>query len=227
MIYDGDITFTTDQDEEVNREVRIISNNKYSGIQKGWFIDLQSPIYTHSNVVTNIEDGVTYELKGEQVIVRAVYRDSNDGYTDLGDGRILFVTDVPNNADKCLPSSKNYLMSLDANMGARFDYISVDINDDGTIDKGDGITTGEEDSFGTKEYASTSGFEIGSRQAPTFMDILDSQGNKTDEEVLIFSKASVCKTGGSNCSYANTMKGKRYKASGTGKRTSWRELRAN
>ena len=227
VIYDGDITFTTDQDEEVNREVRIISNNKYSGIQKGWFIDLQSPIYTHSNVVTNIEDGVTYELKGEQVIVRAVYRDSNDGYTDLGDGRIFFVTDVPNNADKCLPSSKNYLMSLDANMGARFDYISVDINDDGTIDKGDGITTGEEDSFGTKEYASTSGFEIGSRQAPTFMDILDSQGNKTDEEVLIFSKASVCKTGGSNCSYANTMKGKRYKASGTGKRTSWRELRAN
>ncbi len=226
IIYHGDVKFSISSNKVVNREVRITSNNKYSGYQKGWYMDLQTPNYGHTDVVTKEKLGVTYSAYGEQVIVNSVYRDSHDGSNDRSDGRIFFVSDLPNNADKCLPSSKNYLMSLDANSGARFNYIAVDINNDGIIDHRDGIETGISDKFGTKTLSSTSGFEISSRQAPTFLDILDGD-KKTDEEVMIFSNSSVCKTGGDNCSYANTMKGKKYKGIGVGKRTSWREIRAD
>jgi len=225
IVYHGDIEFTPTGGDTVSREVRLTSNNNYSGSEKGWYMDLHKPTYGNDDVVTDVQNSVVYVETGEQIIVSAIYRDSYDGTMARNEGRIFFVTDQPNNVDQCLPSSKNYLMSLDAETGARLNFISIDINGDNEIDVNDGVDTGTTDAFGNKISASTSGFQISSRQTPTFYKATDDEGKKTGREYMLISNASVSKDGTGE--YADTVAVDAFPAATPGKRTSWREIRAD
>ncbi|MCJ8298453.1 MAG: hypothetical protein MJK13_05875, partial [Pseudomonadales bacterium] len=225
IVYHGDVEFTPYGGSTINREVRITSNNSYTGSEKGWYMDLHQPTYGNDDIVTDTQNSVVYVESGEQIIVSAIYRDSTDGTVSRNEGRIFFVTDQPNNADPCLPSSKNYLMSLDAATGARLSFISVDINSDNKIDVNDGVDTGNTDSFGNTIRASTSGFQIASRQSPTFYKATDDEGKKTGREYMLISNASVSKDGTGE--YADTIAVDAFTEAIPGKRSSWREIRAD
>jgi len=204
------ITF---EGEAGHNSIERLTSDKKIINHKGWFIDLQRPTYSHDNIIAGFKDDVIYEKSGEQVISHAVYRDSYNGRSHLGDGRIYFTTATSSN-DPCLPNSTNYLMNLQASSGARFDYVSMDNDGSGKVDKNDGVITGD------GQQVSTSGIKVSSSQAPIFVDVLDSSGRKTENELIIVNRGKVS---GADDKF-DVILSQKYALSA--KRISWKEIRS-
>ena len=220
IVYQHDVAFSVPDAEDVHREVRITSANEYTATAKGWFMDLRQPADNSTPQASASADTVYQEL-GEQVIAKAVYRDSTDGASHFSDGRIFFVAQTSDFTDPCLPNSKNFLMELSAETGSRFDYKAFDINGDGTIDDGDGV---EVEVDGQTISVSVSGLEVSSGQTPLFVDVLNSSGEQTDKELIVINNGKVTDADGSKLA---TILSQKYKPVTVGTRLSWREIRSD
>ncbi len=220
IVFQRDVAFSVPGSEDVHREVRITSDNEYTTTAKGWFMDLRQPVDNSITQASASADTVYQEL-GEQVIAKAVYRDSTDGASHFSDGRIFFVAQTSDFTDPCLPNSKNFLMELSAETGSRFDYKAFDINSDGNIDDSDGV---EVEVDGQTISVSVSGLEVASGQAPLFVDVLDSSGVETDKELIVINSGKVTDAGESKLA---TILSQKYQPTTVGKRLSWREIRSD
>jgi len=220
IVFQRDVAFSVPGSEDVHREVRITSDNEYTTTAKGWFMDLRQPVDNSITQASASADTVYQEL-GEQVIAKAVYRDSTDGASHFSDGRIFFVAQTSDFTDPCLPNSKNFLMELSAETGSRFDYKAFDINSDGNIDDTDGV---EVEVNGQTISVSVSGLEVASGQAPLFVDVLDSSGAETDKELIVINSGKVTDAGESKLA---TILSQKYQPTTVGKRLSWREIRSD
>ena len=96
-------------------DVRVVSDNTIDySTQKGWYLDLQSPV-----------NGA----EGERVVVDPLLRN----------GRMIFSTLIPS-ADTCGFGGTGWLMEVDAVNGARFSFSVFDLDGDGLFDDGDYVT---------------------------------------------------------------------------------------
>ncbi|WP_070990117.1 pilus assembly protein [Halofilum ochraceum] len=116
IIYEG-------SPDGVSDEFRVTSDEEVSDSQRGWFIDLKSPV-----------NGA----EGERVITRATLR--ND--------RIIFVTNIPSQ-EICSFGGDSWIMEMDAVNGRRLENAVFDVNDDGSIDESD-LIEGQGHSGGVK-----------------------------------------------------------------------------
>ncbi|EPJ54663.1 MAG: hypothetical protein OFPI_06260 [Osedax symbiont Rs2] len=182
--------------------IRITSNNALSS-ELGWYMDLKKPSYTTGSTVPS------YTLEGEQILAPAIIRDDN----------VFFVTSAPNTADPCLPSSTNFLMQLNAKSGSRLSSVTIDLNGDGVVNDDDGF----QDSEGNTVAAS--GFAVRGGQTPTFVKIPGSDGEDSNQELIIINHDNVNEQAGSGFA-----KGYLYDKGGDvvpGKRLSWRQIRSD
>ena len=96
-------------------DVRVVSDNTIDySTQKGWYLDLQSPV-----------NGA----EGERVVVDPLLRN----------GRMIFSTLIPS-VDTCGFGGTGWLMEVDAVNGARFSFSVFDLDGDGLFDDGDYVT---------------------------------------------------------------------------------------
>lgn len=91
------------------QRVRAVSNNTVSDTQRGWYLDLVSPV-----------NGA----EGERVVSNPILRA----------GRVIFTTLIPD-PDPCSYGGTSWLMELDAQSGGRLSYTVFDLNDDGRFNE--------------------------------------------------------------------------------------------
>lgn len=94
---------------EFERRVRAVSNNTVASTQRGWYLDLVSPV-----------NGA----EGERVVSNPILRA----------GRVIFTTLIPD-PDPCSYGGTSWLMELDAQSGGRLSYSVFDLNDDGRFNE--------------------------------------------------------------------------------------------
>ncbi|MCJ8299831.1 MAG: hypothetical protein MJK13_12990, partial [Pseudomonadales bacterium] len=182
--------------------IRISSNNAI-GSELGWYMDLHKPSYTTGSTLP------TYTLQGEQVLAPAIIRDDT----------LFFVTSAPNIGDPCLPSSTNFLMQLNAKSGSRLNKVTIDLNGDGVVDDNDGYQDTEGNTI------AASGFAVRGGQTPTFVKIPGSDGNASNQELIIINHDNVNEQAGED--FAKVYL---YDKGGDvvpGKRLSWRQIRSD
>lgn len=94
--------------------VRAVSNNTVADTQRGWYINLVSPVSGR---------------QGERAVSNPILRS----------GRIIFTTLIPD-PDPCSYGGRSWLMELDAQTGGRLNYSVFDLNDDGLFNEDDYMT---------------------------------------------------------------------------------------
>lgn len=94
--------------------VRAVSNNTVADTQRGWYINLVSPVSGR---------------QGERAVSNPILRS----------GRIIFTTLIPD-PDPCSYGGRSWLMELDAQTGGRLNYSVFDLNDDGLFNENDYMT---------------------------------------------------------------------------------------
>lgn len=104
-------------------DFRVTSDNTPADADKGWFMDLESPV-----------NG----LEGEQVVAKAIRRED----------RVIFVTNIPS-PDPCDFGGDSWIMEVDGITGGRLPSAVFDVNDDGSIDESDIVELGD----GTQAHA--------------------------------------------------------------------------
>jgi len=92
--------------------VRITTNKQMGVTDRGWYIDLLSPL--------------SVTLEGERVVTNPILR--ND--------RVIFTTLIPS-SDVCSFGGSGWLMELDARNGSRLSYAPFDLNNDKKFDSFD------------------------------------------------------------------------------------------
>ncbi len=118
IVYQNHVSFNG-----LTKEVRATSDNVKTGYQKGWYIDLEKPVYDASNNLTHLKEG-------EQVVVSA----------RVLDNIVYFVTNF-SDQDACVPPvKKNFLMTLSVKSGASIDEVIIDTDEDGDFDANDNVT---------------------------------------------------------------------------------------
>ncbi len=90
------------------------SNNTVADTQRGWYINLVSPVSGR---------------QGERAVSNPILRS----------GRIIFTTLIPD-PDPCSYGGRSWLMELDAQTGGRLNYSVFDLNDDGLFNENDYMT---------------------------------------------------------------------------------------
>ncbi|WP_139203226.1 PilC/PilY family type IV pilus protein [Amphritea atlantica] len=143
----------------VTRNLRLTTNNRLTGSQAGWFIDLKTP------------DGNGGWLQlGERVLNPPGIRDR----------RVLLSTRTYT-SDPCKAGGNGWTMELDKSSGSRFSYVTVDNNRDGQYDDDDKVT----DANGDKVNAS--GQQQGNGNGPLILtdgieDQIISTGDDSDPD---------------------------------------------
>lgn len=94
---------------EFDTRVRAVSDNTVASTQRGWYLDLVSPV-----------NGA----EGERVVSNPILRA----------GRVIFTTLIPD-PDPCSYGGTSWLMELDAQSGGRLNYSVFDLNDDGRFNE--------------------------------------------------------------------------------------------
>ncbi len=141
--------------------VRITSSNPVDWTtQKGWYLDLVSPL-----------EGA----QGERVINPPILR-----Y-----GRVIFTTLIPD-ADPCRFGGRSWLMELDALTGKRLKKSPFDLNRDDRFDEGDYVNAGDLDGDGNDDLVAVSGKQSLDGGISTNPAIFDAGSGK---EVKIASKS--------------------------------------
>ena len=97
--------------------VRAVSANTVSDTQRGWYLDLVSPVAG---------------TQGERVVSNPILRA----------GRVIFTTLIPD-PDPCSYGGTSWLMELDAQSGGRLNYSVFDLNDDGRFNEQEYIELGD------------------------------------------------------------------------------------
>jgi type IV pilus assembly protein PilY1 len=95
--------------------IRVTSNNSRGPSDKGWYIDLVSPL----------------GFQGEMQVTNPVLRN----------GRAVFTTLIPD-TDICAYGGRSWLMDMDALSGSRLAYTPFDLNRDLQYNSGDYVTVG-------------------------------------------------------------------------------------
>ncbi len=112
---DFDVRVTSQCEVAYDSEVPSTTTSPCTGNinRRGWFMDLVPPTLTG---------------EGERVVSRPILRN----------GRVIFVTLIPI-TETCIPGGTGWLMELDQNTGARFDYTPFDISGDDKVDTADQV----------------------------------------------------------------------------------------